>query len=79
MNDNVIITGNSHSENQVYHTDVCRLVWMLSRKRYVPEEHAKQWGLEECTYCAGEFEVGTRRDQTYQLCVSIGKERAGSD
>jgi len=77
MNDHVIITGNSHSENSTYHTTVCRKVWQITRKQYVDESEAQARGLSECAYCAGEFETTTGSKALHNQLLERG--RAGAD
>lgn len=79
MNDTVIITGNCHSCNETYHTTVCRKVWQISRKQYIPEAEAQKRGLSECAYCAGEFETTSGSGALHRKLKAIGKERAGAD
>jgi hypothetical protein len=79
MNDNVIITGNSHSENSTYHTTVCRKVWQISRKQYVTETDAEARGYEECAYCTGDFEVQSGSKALYYQLEQRGKRRAEAD
>lgn len=80
MTDTVIITANSHSNNDTYHTDVCRKVWQITRREYISESDARQRGYEECTYCAGEYETSNGDDGHYQALVrEAEKRRAGAD
>jgi len=75
----VIITGNSHSCNQVYHTTVCRKVWQITEMRYITEEQAKSMGLKECTYCKGEFETKGGSKDLHDKLLMMNPETANAD
>jgi predicted RecB family nuclease len=78
MSDTVIVPRQrkaGRNGKHTFHSDVCRVVWMIDDKRYVTREFAEAWDYEECEYCAGEYEegVGTGRQQRKEL-LNTGEE-----
>jgi len=63
----VIING-SAGDREVYHSDVCRVVWRIKNKQYWNREDAEAMGFEECQYCSGEYpQNGGGKDFYYKI------------
>jgi len=79
-NPNVIASWNMHSDGKHYHTTVCRNVWQIQDKRYIDRETAERWGLDECRYCADDYEKDNGTREHYEALVRAAKRRqAGGD
>lgn len=72
MNENVIIP--TYSQSRVcYHTDICRKVWEISDKKYLPKSEADKMRIEECAYCSGEYTQKNGNQSLYRKAVEYGK------
>jgi len=73
QNPNVITSWNRHSDGNHYHTTVCRNVWNIGRKRYIPKDTAEAWGLELCAYCADDYEINNGDRSHYEAALAAAE------